>query len=120
LEQGELIMEFVDTLPKLEIDLENQKLRISDLEVKLIKKLLIDSDKIIVEKYRVFVPDFKFENDWENFIGSDTVSQDEAVEDWDKQPSHVFLDRKSRKPLLYTFIIDKENKLFFESKRVES
>ena len=113
-------MEFVDILPKVEIDIENKKLKISELEVKLIKKLKIDADQIIVEKYRVFVPNFKFENNWENFIGSDTVSDDEAVEDWDKQPSHVFLDKKSRKPLIYTFVIDKNNNLYFDNKRIES
>jgi len=113
-------MEFVDVLPKVEIDIENKKLKISELEIKLIKKLTIDAERIIVEKYRVFVPSFKFENSWENFIGSDTVSEDEAIEDWDKQPSHVFLDKKTRKPLIYTFVIDKSNHLYFDKKRIES
>lgn len=112
-------MRFIDTIPKVQIDAINNKLFIDDFEVELIKSLVVDGDKITIEKYRVYVPTFKWMNAWENFIGSDSPSDDEATEDYDKQESQVFLDKRTRRPLLYTFLINKNNKLYFISKRIE-
>ena len=116
---GRSKMKFIDTVPKIHIDEVNNKLFVDDFEVKLIKSLVMDKDKITIEKYRVYVPTFEWVNAWENFIGSDAPSDDEAIEDYDKQKSQVFLDKRTRKPLIYTFVIDKDNKLFFLSKRIE-
>lgn len=92
---------------------------VGTLKVGLITRLTVSNDIVTVEKYRVYVPSFKFIDPWENFLGSDVAAEDEATETYDKQKSNVFLDKKTRKPLLYTFVIDKQNNLFFDSKRVE-
>lgn len=113
-------LKFIDTLPQVELDIEAQTMKVDGIEIKLIKKLVLDNDKITLHKPRVFVPEFKWEKAWENLIGSDSPSEDEATEDYDRQRSPVFLDKKTRKPLIYTFIIDKDNKLYFASKRAES
>lgn len=110
---------FVEQLPQIKLDATKKEMFVGEIKIGLIKSLKMDDSLIIVEKYRVYVPQFQFENPWENFIGSDIPSDDEAVEDYDKQRSHVFLDKRTRKPLLYTFAIDKDNNLFFVSKRIE-
>lgn len=112
-------MEYIGPIPTIRIDIPTKKLWVGTLEVKLITRLTVAGESITVEKYRVYVPSFKFLDPWENFLGSDIPSEEEAVETYDKQPSNVFLDKKTRKPLLYTFVIDKTNNLFFRSKRLE-
>lgn len=117
----ELDLEYLDSLPSVKIDFDTKKLWIDGQEVKLIKKLSLDpnSKLITVEKYRVYVPNYMFEKPWENFFGSDKPDFDEAVEDWDKNRSPVFLDKATRKPLIYTFIIDVDSNLYVKSKRPE-
>lgn len=110
----------VDKLPQIAIDAQKKEMFVDGIKVGLIKSLKMDDNMIILEKYRVYVPTFKFENAWENLLGSDQPNEDEAIEDYDKQRSHVFLDKRSRKPLLYTFAIDRENNLFYVSKRAEA
>jgi len=113
-------LEYVGVLPPVKIDFNTKKMSVDGKDV-LIKKVSIDpnSNLIIVEKYRVYVPDYLFQEPWENFFGSDKPDFDEAVEDWDKNRSTVFLDRATRKKLIYTFIIDKDNNLYIKSKRKE-
>ena len=117
----DLELEYIDQLPQVKVDFETKKLWIDGHEVKLIKKLSFDpnSKLITVEKHRVYVPNFLFEKPWENFFGSDKPDMDESVEDWDKNRSSVFLDKSSRKPLIYTFIIDSDNNLYIKSKEAE-
>ncbi len=115
-------MDFVDRMPPLEIDALTKSVFVrvdggEKLRLGLIQSLIADGDKITIEKFRVFVPDFKFESPWENLIGSDLTAEDEATEDYDRQRSKVFLDKKTRKPLLYKFVIDNNN-LYFDSNRV--
>ena len=109
----------IDKLPEFTIDSKKKEILVDGIKVGLIKSLKQDGIVTIIEKYRVYVPTFKFENAWENILGSDVANDDEATEDYDKQRSHVFLDKRTRKPLLYTFAIDAENNLFFVSKRVD-
>lgn len=116
-------MEFVDRMPPVEIDGASKSVFVrvdggEKLQLGLIQKLVVEQDKITIEKYRVYVPGFKFESPWENLIGSDNPAEDEATENYDKQPSKVFLDKKTRKPLLYRFVIDKDSNLYLESKYV--
>jgi len=116
-------MEFVDRMPPVEIDEAAKSVFVrvdggEKLSLGLIQKLTVDPEKITIEKYRVYVPGFKFESAWENLIGSDMPADDEAVEDYDRQRSNVFLDKRTRKPLLYKFVIDKHSNLYLESKQV--
>ena len=116
-------MDFIDRMPPLEIDADkNVFVRVDGgekLQLGLIHKLVIDEDgSTTIEKWRVFVPGFKFESPWENLIGSDSPSEDEATEDYNRQRSKVFLDKKTRKPILYKFVIDKQGNLYLAGKRV--
>jgi hypothetical protein len=115
-------MEFIDRMPPVEIDAETKDLYVrvdggEKFKLSLIQNLVADGERITIEKFRVFVPGFKFESPWENLIGSDKPSEDEATEDYDHQRSNIFLDKKTRKPLLYRFVVDKQGNLYFESKR---
>ena len=106
-------MDFVDRMPPVEIDAEAKEMFVrvdggEKFKLSLIQNLTADGERITIEKFRVYVPGFKFESAWENLIGSDAPSEDEATEDYDKQRSNVFLDKKTRKPLLFRFVIDKQ------------
>ena len=113
--------DFIDVLPNLKIDFKENKMWVNGMEVKLIERLQADPARgsILVEKLRVYVPQFKFEERWENFFGTDKLNDDEACEDFDKRQSTVILDSATRKPLLYSFLIDQDNNLYFKSKRVK-
>jgi len=110
---------YVDKMPPTFIDGAKNQAFVNGIELKLIRKLVVQDGEITIEKLRVYVPGFDFVDPWENIFGSNVPAEDEAVEDYDKNVSPVFLDKKSRRPLVYKFIIDKEGNLYYHSKWVE-